>query len=79
MLLGIMHAAPSLRKPPLISSYQQQTIWPKMSVAYFTKSFQSIFTAGGWRMYPFNLPLSAPAYKHSHLAYNVISAYLIVW
>jgi len=44
---------------PLTSS---KKISPKISVAYFTKSFQSIFTAGGWRMYPFNLPLLAPAY-----------------
>ena len=62
MLLGIMHAAPPLPKSPLISSYQQQSIWPKISVAYFTKWFQSVFTVGGSRMYPFNLPLLAPAY-----------------
>jgi len=37
-------------------------IWPKISVAYFTKRFQSIFTDGWWRMYPFNLLLLAPAY-----------------
>jgi len=37
--------------------------WLKISVAYFTKWFQSIFIVGGWRMYPFNLPLSAPAYQ----------------
>jgi len=43
----------------LISS---KNIWPNISVAYFTKWFQSIFTVGGWRMYPFNLPLLAPAY-----------------
>ena len=36
--------------------------WPKISVAYFTKWFQYVFTVGGWRMYPFNLPLLAPAY-----------------
>jgi len=29
-------------------------------------------------MHPFDLPLLAPAYV-PHLAYNVISAYLIVW
>jgi len=63
MLLSILHAAPPLPKSPLISSYQQQNIWPKISVAYFTKWFQRIFTVGGWRMYPFNLPLLAPAYK----------------
>jgi len=62
MQLGIMHAAPPLPKSPLISSYQQQNIWPKISVAYFTKWFQSIFTVAGWRTYPFNLPLFAPAY-----------------
>ena len=37
-------------------------IWPKISVAYFTKWFQYSFTVGGWRMYPFNLPLLARAY-----------------
>jgi len=37
-------------------------IWLKSGIAYFTKCFQSIFTVGGWRMYPFNLPLLAPAY-----------------
>ena len=58
MLLGIMHAAPPLPKSPLISFYQQQKNSPKI----FTNWFQSIFTAGGWRMYPFNLPLLAPAY-----------------
>ena len=62
MLLGIMHAAPPLPKSPLISSYQRQNIWPKISVAYFTKWFQYMFSVGGWRMYPFNLPLLAPAY-----------------
>jgi len=35
---------------------------PPLTVAYFTKWFQSIFTVGGRRMYPFNLPLLAPAY-----------------
>ena len=48
MLLGIMHAAPPLPKSPLISSYKQQNIWPKISVAYFTKWFQYIFIVGGW-------------------------------
>ena len=38
-------------------------IWLKISVVYFTKWFQSIFIVGGWRVYPFNLPLSAPAYQ----------------
>jgi len=62
MLLGIMHAASPLPKASLTPSYQQQKNWPKISVAYFTKWFQSIFTVGGWRTHPFNLPLLAPAY-----------------
>ena len=46
---------------PLTSS---KSIWPKISVAYFTKWFQPILTVGGWRMYrPFNFRLLAPAYK----------------
>jgi len=47
MLLGIMHAASPLPKASLISSYKQQKVWPKISVANFTKLFQSIFTVGG--------------------------------
>ena len=62
MLLGIMHAAPPLPKCPLNSSYQQQKHRPKISVTYFTKWFQSIFTVDGWRTYHFNLLLLAPAY-----------------
>jgi len=62
MLLGIVHAAPPLPKSTLISTYQQQNIWSQISVADFTKWFQSIFTVGGWRIYPFNLPLLPPAY-----------------
>ena len=55
---------PPLPKSPLISSHQQQNIWPKISVAYFTNWFQPIFTVAGWRMYrPFNFRLLAPAYK----------------
>jgi len=57
MLLGIMHAAPpppNLHWYPLTSS--------KVSVAYSTTWFPSIFTVGRWRMYPFNLLLLAPAY-----------------
>jgi len=38
-----------------------KNIWPKISVAFFANWFQSIFTVGGWRMYPFNLPLLALA------------------
>ena len=44
---------------PLISS---TNIWPKISVAYLTKWFQSNFSADWWRMYPFNLSLLLPAY-----------------
>jgi len=59
-----MHAPPPLPKSSLISSYQQQKHWPKISVAYVTKWFRPIFTVGGWRMYrPFNFRLLAPAYK----------------
>jgi len=53
------HPYQNLHWYPLTSS---KNIWPKISVAYFTKWFQSIFTVGGWRMYPFNISLSAPAY-----------------
>ena len=42
-----------------------KNIWPKISVAYFTKLFQFIFSAGGWRMYPFNPSLLLAAYKPS--------------
>jgi len=44
---------------PLTST---KNIWPIISVAYFAKWFQSIFTVGEWRMYPFNLPLLAATY-----------------
>ena len=60
MLLGIMQAALPLPKSPLVSSYQQQNICPKISVAYFTKWLQFIFAIGRWKMYPFNLPLFGP-------------------
>ena len=50
------HPYQNLHQYPLTSS---KNIWPKISVAYFTKWFQSIFTVGGWRMYPFNFPLLA--------------------
>ena len=64
MLLGIMHAphpCQNLQWYPLTSS---KNIWPKITVAYFKKWFQPVFTVGGWRMYrPFNFRLLAPAYK----------------
>jgi len=50
---------------PWYSLSSSKNIWCKSSVAYFTKWFQSIFTVGGRRMYPFNLlccPL--PTYPH---------------
>ena len=62
--LAIVHAALPLPKFPLISSHQEQKVWPRIIVANFTKWFQSIFTAG-WRMYNFNLPSSAPAYTYT--------------
>ena len=40
MLLGIMHAAPPLLKSPLITLTSSKNIWPKISIAYFTKWFQ---------------------------------------
>ena len=49
-----MHAASPLAKSPLISSID-------ISVATSQNDLQFIFTADGWRMYSFNLPLSAPA------------------
>ena len=44
---------------PLTSS---KHIWPKISVAYLAKWFQYIFSVGGWRMNPWNLPLLVLAY-----------------
>jgi len=59
-----MQAAPPLPKSPLISSYNQM-IWPKISVAYFTQWFQSIFIVGSWMMYPLKLTLLAlSTYPH---------------
>ena len=42
------HPYQNLHWYPLTSS---KSIWPKISVAYFRKWFQSISSAGGWRMY----------------------------
>jgi len=51
-----MHAAPTLPKISIdILLGVAQKVWPEMNVAYFTNGFQSNFTAGGWRMYHFNL------------------------
>ena len=55
------HTYRNLHWYPLTSS---KNIWPKISVAYFTKWCQLFCTLGGWRMYrPFNFRLLAPAYK----------------
>jgi len=56
-----MHAAPPQAKSPLISFYNSKKCLAKISVGFFTNDLQFIFTADGWMMYPFNLPLSAPA------------------
>ena len=56
-----MHAATPQAKSPLISFYNSQKYLAKISVGFFTKWLQFIFTADGWKMYPFNLPLSATA------------------
>jgi len=56
-----MHATPPQAKSPLISFCNSQKYLAKISVGFFTKWLQFIFTADGWMMYPFNLPLSAPA------------------
>ena len=39
-----------------------KSIWPKISVAYFAKWFQSVSTVGGRKMHLFNLPLLASAH-----------------
>ena len=54
--------SPTLPKSLVIPLTSSKKFWPKISVAHFTKWFQSIFTVGGWRTYPFNVPLLAPAY-----------------
>jgi len=124
-----MPAAPPLAKFSLISSYSSKKCLAKICSTLFTKWFTIFFTAGGWRMYSSNLPLSghtcywAPfrlskhrlsntlsqhqsnsqaeypsqlekiarypkenvreaflnTYPCANLAYNVISAYLIIW
>ena len=56
-----MHAAPPQAKSPLISFNNSKKYLAKISVGFFTKWLQFIFTADGWMMCPFNLPLSAPA------------------
>jgi len=48
-----------------VESLTRVTLSLQISVTYFIKRFQSIFTVGVWRMYPFNLPLLAlPTYQH---------------
>ena len=61
-LLGIMHAAPPLAKSQLISSScSSKKYLAKISIPTSQNDLQFIFTPDGWRMYPFNLPLSAPS------------------
>jgi len=63
MQLGITACSPT---PTKISTDillpAEKTFGLKVSVAYFTKLFQSILIVGGWRTYPFNLHLLDPAY-----------------
>jgi len=56
-----VHAAPPLAKSLFISSFSSKKCLPKISVGYLKKWFTIYFTADGWRICPFNLPLSAPA------------------
>jgi len=56
-----MHAVPPLAKSPLISSRGSKNVWPKLAWPSSQNNLQIIFTADGWRVHPFNLPLSAPA------------------
>jgi len=56
-----MHAAPTLAKSQLISSYSSKTYLAKLAWATSQNDLQFIFTADGRRICPFNLPLSAPA------------------
>jgi len=60
-----MHAAPLLDKPPLISSYCCKKYLAKINVVH--KMVYNFLTADEWRMYPFNIPLSAPAYCWVHI------------
>jgi len=74
-LLGIMHAAPPLDKFPLISSYSSKNYLSKISVG-----LQFVFTADGWMMHPFNLPLSparcwVPFRLSKHRLFSSLSQY----
>jgi len=62
VLLSIMHAAQPVPKSPFsidILLPAAKKVWPKISVAYFTKWFQSIFTIGGEDV-SFQSPLVGP-------------------
>ena len=56
-----MHATPPLAKSPLISSCSGKKCLAKISTSTSQTDLQFIFTPDGWRMYPFNLPVSAPS------------------
>jgi len=64
MLLGIMRTAPFLPKSPLIYSYQQQNIWPKITVVFFTKWFQSLLLVGGGCVLSISPCWPLPTYPH---------------
>ena len=61
-----MHAAPPQAKFPLISFHNSKKYLAKNCAGFFTNWLQFIFTADGWMMYPFNLPLSAIAFCWVH-------------
>ena len=52
------HPQSNLHRYPLTVA---KNVCPKMAQATSQNDLQFIFTADGWMMYPFNLPLSAPA------------------
>ena len=52
MLLVIMHAAPPLQNLHWYLLTSSKNIWPKISVTYFTKWFQSIITVGRFSISP---------------------------
>ena len=60
-----MHPHPyqNLHWYPLTS---RKNIWPKISVAYFTKWFQPIFTVGGWRRYRLSISVCWPLPTKPH-------------
>ena len=57
------HPYKNLHWYPLTSS---KNIWPKISVAYFAKWFQSIFTVSGWRII-LSISRCWPLHAYSHI------------